>query len=227
MRIFLSLAGFGLLLFTSGCDAREPGETLGGTSAQTDNTTISRSKAMQGPDDRGDVQRPTHEDTLVLGAGCFWCVEAVFERLEGVTDVQAGYAGGHVDDPEYEAVCAGSTGHAEVARITYDPDVISISKILSVFWIAHDPTTLNRQGADIGTQYRSAIFYRNEQQRAAAEKSLAEAQSRFSADIVTEVTPLDRFWAAESYHQDYYRNNRNAPYCRVVIEPKLKKLNLE
>lgn len=174
--------------------------------------------------------REVHPDStsaIVLGAGCFWCVEAVFERLDGVVRVEAGYAGGDVDNPSYEAVCSGSTGHAEVARVTFDPAVISLEDILSVFWNAHDPTTLNRQGADIGTQYRSAIFYHDDAQRRIAEQSRSEAQRLFDDAIVTEVAPLDRFWIAEHYHQDYYDNNRNAPYCRVVIAPKLKKLNLE
>ena len=166
-------------------------------------------------------------DTATFGAGCFWCVEAVFERLDGVKSVTAGYAGGDVANPSYEQVCAGTTGHAEVAQVVFDPETISFAELLEVFWQAHDPTTLNRQGADVGTQYRSAIFYNSEQQRETAEKSKAAAQKYFDDPIVTEITPLEKFWVAENYHQDYYNNNRNAPYCQVVIRPKLKKLNLE
>ncbi len=167
------------------------------------------------------------KDTLTLGAGCFWCVEAVFEQLDGVESVQAGYAGGDVPNPTYDAVCSGSTGHAEVAQVVFDTGMISVAEILEMFWKSHDPTTLNRQGADVGTQYRSAIFYHNEEQRRIAEASKNAAQEYFDDPIVTEISPLDRFWVAENYHQDYYRNNRNAPYCQVVIAPKLRKLNLE
>jgi peptide-methionine (S)-S-oxide reductase len=162
-----------------------------------------------------------------LGAGCFWCVEAVFERLDGVKSVDAGYAGGTKANPTYEEVCTGKTGHAEVARISFDPSVISFEQILQWFWKSHDPTTLNRQGADVGTQYRSVIFYHDEKQKAIAEKSKREAQAMFSDPIVTEIVPLKEFYKAEHYHQDYYRNNPNAPYCTFVIRPKLRKLQLE
>lgn len=167
---------------------------------------------------RGRMEKAT------FGAGCFWCVEAVFERLDGVQSVVAGYAGGHTPDPTYEAVCTGKTGHAEVAEITFDPSRISYAKLLDVFWDAHDPTTLNQQGADVGTQYRSAIFTHSPDQQTAAEASRSEAQKRFSKPIVTEIRPLERFYPAEDYHQDYFRLNPNAPYCRVVIKPKLDKL---
>lgn len=162
-----------------------------------------------------------------LGAGCFWCTEAVFQRLPGVVSVMPGYAGGTKPNPTYEEVCTGKTGHAEVAQITFDPSKISYEKLLEVFWEAHDPTTLNRQGADVGTQYRSAIFYHNEKQKLAAEKSKAEAQKLFDDPIVTEIHSLTNFYKAENYHQDYYKNNPNAPYCVFVIKPKLKKLKLE
>ncbi|MFH0988729.1 MAG: peptide-methionine (S)-S-oxide reductase MsrA [bacterium] len=166
-------------------------------------------------------------EKTTLGAGCFWCVEAVFERLPGVQLVEAGYAGGTKPNPTYEEVCTGRTGYAEVARITYDPSKISFEKLLDVFWKAHDPTTLNRQGGDIGTQYRSAIFYHNEQQKLAAEKSMKNAQQDFDTPIVTAIQPLKQFTIAENYHQDYFKNNSNAPYCMFVIKPKLKKLKLE
>jgi peptide-methionine (S)-S-oxide reductase len=165
-------------------------------------------------------------EKATFGAGCFWCVEAVFERLDGVQSVMAGYAGGHTKNPTYEQVCSGTTGHAEVAQITFDPKKISYEKLLAMFWQAHDPTTLNRQGADAGTQYRSVIFTHSPEQRAAAEKSRAEARKDFDDPIVTEIKDLDVFYPAENYHQDYFRNHPDAPYCRFVIHPKLKKLHL-
>lgn len=165
-------------------------------------------------------------EKATFGAGCFWCVEAVFDRLDGVRSVMAGYAGGHVKNPTYEQVCTGTTGHAEVAEITFDPAKISYEKLLEMFWHAHDPTTLNRQGADHGTQYRSVIFVHSPAQRAAAEKSRAAAQKDFADPIVTEIQDLDVFYPAENYHQDYFRNHPDAPYCRFVIQPKLKKLHL-
>jgi peptide-methionine (S)-S-oxide reductase len=169
----------------------------------------------------------TTREEATFGAGCFWCVEAVFERLDGVDSVVAGYAGGTLQKPSYEQVCSGTTGHAEVARITFDPSRISYERLLEVFWAAHDPTTLDRQGADSGPQYRSVIFYHNEHQRAAAEKSRAGAQKEFSDKIVTAIEPLRNFYPAEDYHQDYFRNHQNAPYCVFVISPKLKKLHLK
>jgi len=162
-----------------------------------------------------------------FGAGCFWCVEAVFENLDGVQSVESGYMGGHVEDPTYREVCTGETGHAEVTQIHYDPEVISFETLLDWLWRSHDPTTLNRQGADRGTQYRSAIFYHSEAQREAAEQSKAAAQASFEDPIVTEITEASIFYPAEDYHQDYYRLNKTAPYCQMVIRPKLKKLDLE
>lgn len=165
-------------------------------------------------------------EKATLAGGCFWCLEAVYKRITGVQEVVSGYAGGHVANPTYKEVCTGQTGHAEVVQIEYDPTVISFEQILDLFWEAHDPTTLNRQGADVGTQYRSAIFYHNEEQRSAAEKSKSKAQEEFSDPIVTEISELEVFYPAEEYHQDYYDLNPQAGYCRVVIEPKLKKLGL-
>lgn len=164
-------------------------------------------------------------EKATFGAGCFWCVEAVFERLEGVQSVEAGYAGGTKPNPTYQDVLTGTTGHAEVAQITYDPSKISYKQLLEVFWEAHDPTTLNRQGPDVGTQYRSMIFYHDEKQKEAAEKSKTQAAKNFRDPVVTEVQPLTHFYEAENYHQDYYRNNPNAPYCLIVIKPKLEKLD--
>lgn len=164
-------------------------------------------------------------DTATLGAGCFWCVEAIFEQLNGVEKVVSGYTGGHVPNPSYEEVCTGVTGHAEVTRIYYDPGVISFEELLEVFWQTHDPTTLNRQGADVGTQYRSAIFYHNEDQKQIAEtlKEKLNASGAFKDPVITEISPLSAFYEAENYHQEYYQNNGDQPYCRLVIRPKLEK----
>jgi len=158
-----------------------------------------------------------------LGGGCFWCTEAIYQMLPGVKSVVSGYAGGKTENPTYKQVCEGNTGHAEVIQIEFDPGVISYEKILETFWEAHDPTTLNRQGADTGTQYRSVIFYHSEAQKAAAEKSKAAAQKDFIQPIVTEISPLPKFYKAEGYHQDYYRNNPSQGYCRMVIKPKVDK----
>ena len=187
--------------------------------AQKGTTMSDNEQARLSPEDVGGQ--------AIFGAGCFWCVEAVFQRIPGVVSVIPGYAGGTKANPTYEEVCTGKTGHAEVARITFDPSKVSYEKLLEVFWEAHDPTTLNRQGADVGTQYRSAIFYNSEKQKIAAEKSRQQAQKLFDEPIVTEVKPLTAFYKAENYHQNYYNNNRNAPYCTFVIKPKLKKLKLE
>jgi peptide-methionine (S)-S-oxide reductase len=168
--------------------------------------------------------KPATTEMATLGGGCFWCVEAVFERLDGVKAVTSGYAGGAKDNPTYKEVCSGTTGHAEVVQIEFDPRKISYEQLLEVFWDAHDPTTLNRQGPDTGTQYRSIILYHGEAQKQAAEKSKLAAQTRFPRSIVTEIAPLTKFYAAEAYHQDYFRNNPNAPYCQVMIKPKLEKL---
>src|SRR5579872_3234111 len=164
-----------------------------------------------------------HLETATLGGGCFWCTEALFQMLPGVKSVTSGYAGGTKIDPTYQDVCTGKTGHAEVIQIEFDPQAVSYDKILSTFWEAHDPTTLNQQGADHGTQYRSIILYNSEAQKVAAEKSKAEAQKHFSKPIVTQIVPLNAFYKAEGYHQDYYRSNKDAPYCRLVIQPKVEK----
>ncbi|MEM3078446.1 MAG: peptide-methionine (S)-S-oxide reductase MsrA [Nitrososphaerales archaeon] len=166
-------------------------------------------------------------ERATLGAGCFWCIEAVFQRIKGVKSVISGYSGGKVENPTYEEVCSGKTGHAEVVQITFDPKVISYGEILDIFWKVHDPTSLNRQGQDEGTQYRSIILYHDEEQKRIAEKSKAEVSKNFDKPIVTEIRPLTEFYKAEDYHQDYYNRNRNAPYCRLVIHSKLKKLKLE
>lgn len=159
-----------------------------------------------------------------LGGGCFWCTEAVFQKLEGVQSVTSGYAGGQTVKPTYQEICSGKTGHAEVIQVKFDPRKISYETLLDVFWEAHDPTTLNRQGADHGTQYRSIILYHNESQQRAAEQSKKAAAPRFKDAITTEIQLLRTFYPAEKYHQDYFSNNSNAPYCRIVIRPKLEKL---
>ena len=168
-------------------------------------------------------------ETITLGAGCFWCIEAVFQNLKGIQSVVSGYTGGQVENPTYEQICTGTTGHAEVAQIIFDPAVISFEDLLYVFWRTHDPTTLNRQGADLGTQYRSAIFYDSEEQKEIAEKSKAKtgASDLWPDPIVTEISQLDKFYNAEEYHQDYYKLNPNQPYCRLVIDPKIRKLKKE
>ena len=164
--------------------------------------------------------------TAVFGGGCFWCTEAVLERLRGVRSVMPGYAGGHVENPTYRAVCGGVTGHAEVVRVEFDPAQISYRDLLSVFFGTHDPTTPNRQGSDVGTQYRSIILYANEDQKKEAEALIREVNQSgaFQKSIVTEVKPLDAFYEAEDYHREYYRNNPDQPYCMFVINPKLEKV---
>ena len=161
---------------------------------------------------------------LVLGGGCFWCLEAVFELLDGVEDVVSGYANGAMENPDYRAVCGGDTGHAEVVRITYDDEIITADDLLEVFFEIHDPTTLNRQGADRGTQYRSVILYENEEIKEKALRAREAAQQKYDAPIVTIIEPLDKFYPAEGYHQDYYRHNMNQGYCMAVISPKVTKL---
>ena len=167
----------------------------------------------------------TDSDTATFGAGCFWCVEAVFQQLKGVLSVESGYSGGHTKNPTYKEVCTGTTGHAETCRITYDPSMISFTELLEVFWKTHDPTTLNRQGGDIGTQYRSVIFYHNENQRRLAEemKSELDAAHIWLDPLVTEILPFQEFFKAEAYHQEYYFQNSSQPYCSTVITPKIEK----
>lgn len=165
-------------------------------------------------------------EVATLGGGCFWCLEAVFDKLEGVESVVSGYAGGQVPNPTYQAVCSGVTGHAEVVQVTFDPEEITFRELLEVFFSMHDPTTLNRQGADRGTQYRSAIFTQSPEQEATAKEVIAELEAEhvYDAPFVTEVVPLDTFYAAEQYHQNYYERNPGQGYCRAVIAPKVAKL---
>lgn len=168
-----------------------------------------------------------NKQVATFGGGCFWCIEAIVQRLHGVEKVVSGYAGGTVDNPKYRAVCAGTTGHAEVIQVTFDAEVISFEELITIFMTSHDPTTLNRQGADRGTQYRSTIMYHEDLQKAAAEKVLQDLQLVYNNPIVTELVPLEKFYPAEQYHQNYYNRNGSAGYCRVVIDPKVKKLKAQ
>ena len=171
---------------------------------------------------------PQGAEVITLGAGCFWCTEAVFQHMPGVLAVTSGYMGGNIVKPTYEQICSGNTGHAEVTRIVYDPAKAPLAKVLDTFWKMHDPTTPDRQGPDVGTQYRSAIFYDTEAQREIVEKSKAAAQPKFKVPIVTEIAKAGVFYPAETYHQDYYQLNKNRnPYCQIVIGPKLKKLGMD
>jgi peptide-methionine (S)-S-oxide reductase len=164
-------------------------------------------------------------DTATFGAGCFWCVEAVYQQLEGVLQVTSGFSGGKRENPTYDQVCSGATGHAEVCQIIYDPAVITYEDLLKAFWEVHDPTTLNRQGADVGTQYRSVIFYHDDEQKKLAEhyKNKLNEEHVYDSPVVTEIVPYTKFYSAEKYHQDYYNNNKNQPYCSFVIQPKIEK----
>jgi peptide-methionine (S)-S-oxide reductase len=168
-------------------------------------------------------------EIATLGGGCFWCLEAIYDQLKGVHDVVSGYSGGHIENPSYKAVCSGTTGHAEVVQITFDPEVVSFNDLLGIFFTIHDPTTLNRQGADVGTQYRSVIFYQSPEQGEIAEKIIhdLEQQGLWSRAIVTDVTPFEIFYPAEDYHQEYYQRNPNQGYCQVIIEPKVAKFRKE
>ncbi len=169
----------------------------------------------------------TPNEVAILGGGCFWCTEAVFERIAGILDVVSGYAGGSSANPTYKEICTGQSGHAEVVKITYDPKVISYERILSVFGECHDPTTLNRQGADVGTQYRSTIMFLSEKQKISALKWKKKLDAQLTAPVVTEIVKAETFYPAEDYHQDYYQRNPNQGYCNFVIRPKLRKLKLE
>jgi peptide-methionine (S)-S-oxide reductase len=168
---------------------------------------------------------PEDAKLATFGSGCFWCTEAIFQNVEGVLKVESGYSGGKVKNPTYKEVCSGLTGHAEVIQVTYDPNVVTYDELLEIFWKTHDPTTLNRQGADVGTQYRSVIFYHDEMQKELAEtyKEKLDKSGAFASPIVTEISPMTVFYKAEDYHQNYYNLNGNAPYCTFVIQPKLEK----
>ncbi|MFA6754337.1 MAG: peptide-methionine (S)-S-oxide reductase MsrA [Candidatus Dojkabacteria bacterium] len=163
-------------------------------------------------------------EEVIFGGGCFWCLEAIFQRIEGIETVTPGYAGGNIDNPRYEEVSTGDTGHAEVVNVKFNPNKITLEQVLTIFFLAHDPTTLNRQGADTGTQYRSIILYTNDKQRKIIEEVMKKAQGKYNNPIVTEIKELDRFYQAEEYHLDYYGRNPNVGYCRLIIKPKLEKI---
>jgi peptide-methionine (S)-S-oxide reductase len=190
-----------------------------------DNPPMPKPTNTPSPQSAGDKKL----ETITFANGCFWCTEAVFQHLKGVKSVTSGYSGGKVTDPTYEQVCSGTTGHAECLQVTYDPTEIAFTDLLRVFWQTHDPTTLNRQGNDTGTQYRSAIFYHNEEQRKLAEeyKMQLDAEKTFGAPIVTEITPFTNFYPAENYHQDYFEQNPSQGYCQFVIRPKVEKFRKE
>lgn len=187
------------------------------------NESTSQNQLLQ----KGKMNQSDIENTLLatFGSGCFWCTEAVYERVKGVLSVTSGYAGGKIDNPSYEEVCSGSTGHAEVIQLAYNPDIISYDELLEIFWKTHDPTTLNRQGADVGTQYRSVIFYHSDDQKHKAENYKSELNKAdiWKDSIVTEISPFTNFYPAEKYHQDYYEQNPNQGYCSFVITPKIEK----
>lgn len=168
-----------------------------------------------------------HLDLATFAGGCFWCTEAIMQQVNGVTNVVSGYANGHSETPDYQSVCTGKTGHAEVVQVTFDPDVVTYGDLVSIFMTSHDPTLLNRQGADLGTQYRSGIYYHDEYQRQTAEAVVKALEGAFPGPIVTEIVPLRSFHSAEDRHQDYYNQHQNAGYCRVVIAPKLSKLRAQ
>lgn len=188
--------------------------------AQAENRTTNMSNT-----DNNRIPEGVKTDTATFGTGCFWCTEAIFQQLDGVFSATSGYSGGHVDNPTYKEVCEGTTGHAEVIQVVYDPAKITFDELLEVFWQVHDPTTLNRQGNDVGPQYRSVVFYHDNEQKQKAEEYKAELDKSkaFNNPIVTEISPFAKFYKAENYHQDYYNNNGSQPYCNFVIRPKLEK----
>ncbi len=199
-----------LLLILFACNA--------GSQTKTKSTNMDFSKLP-----KTNLVTPDNQRVVILGGGCFWCVEAIYLQLRGVISAESGYAGGHVANPSYEAVCDKQTGHVEVVKVVYDPQQISLGDILEIFYEVHDPTTLNRQGNDVGPQYRSAIFYQNDAEKQTAEDAKMKAQEFWDSPIVTEITPFSNFYKAEAYHQNYYFQNSNQPYCSYVITPKVKK----
>jgi peptide-methionine (S)-S-oxide reductase len=209
-------------IFASACSPKQNAHAKDSIDSNQDQNTIK----TQNKTEKNMTNINSNLDTATFGAGCFWCIEAVFQRLEGVDTVISGYTGGQKLNPTYKDICTGMTGHAEVAQITFNPEVISFDELLEVFWATHDPTTLNRQGNDVGTQYRSSIFYHNEDQKQKSEfylKRLTE-EKVFDKPIVTEITPLGKFYIAENYHQNYYNNNKSQGYCSFIISPKVDKL---
>jgi peptide-methionine (S)-S-oxide reductase len=233
MRFALLSGVLSLLCSCSGTDAEsgapERGPAMNGSAGERTGTSTRPEDPMSKNADSNAGAPAPSEEIATFGAGCFWCVEAVLERLSGVIDVSSGYMGGAEPNPTYKQVCTGETGHAEVVQVRFDPRVLSYDALLGWFWRLHDPTTMNRQGADEGTQYRSAIFYHSEEQkqRALLSKKAADESGAFVSRIVTEITPASAFYPAEEYHQDYFRLNPRAGYCRMVIAPKLEKLGVD
>lgn len=239
MHIPFPLLGLLLVAGLAACNGTEAPGTPAGTGAPAPqpaattpttpptNTDPAAMSSTPSPTPAEGAAEPARFATITLGAGCFWCIEAVLEQVEGVVEVESGYMGGDVPDPTYEQVCTGTTNHAEVVKVVFDPKVLPLEHLLDWFWRAHDPTTLNRQGADIGTQYRSAVFCESNEQVEAVQRSRDAAQPSFRNPIVTQIARASTFYPAEAYHQDYYRNNPNQGYCRAVIAPKLDKLKLK
>lgn len=223
MKLNIVLVIVFLLSSTTACQTKTQVNTGNATGTDTSNKVIFTTAKEKNKANMSDTT--IHYDTATLGAGCFWCVEAIFQDLNGVISVASGYSGGSISNPTYREVCSGRTGHAEVCQIVYNPKILSFDELLEVFWTTHDPTTLNQQGADIGTQYRSAIFYHSDEQRKTAEEykqKLNEANA-YPNPIVTEIAPYTAFYKAEDYHQNYYNQNGSEPYCRIVIQPKVDK----
>jgi peptide-methionine (S)-S-oxide reductase len=219
-RIQIAVTYVAAIFFMSAC-----GQPINSTSNKANMSTDNKSNSPEEHIAADQTKNEKGIDTVTFGAGCFWCVEAVFQRLDGVMSVKSGYSGGSVKNPSYKEVCNGTTGHAEVAQITYDKSKISFDELLQVFWKTHDPTTMNRQGNDVGTQYRSAIFYHNEEQKAAAEKykKALNDEKAYPNPVITEIKPFTAFYPAEDYHQNYYNQNGNQGYCQYVIQPKVEK----
>ncbi len=232
LKTHLSYSLSALLLFAlnSSCESDLSGkDPLPEDGGKTTAIKITENKTMATEKNSSSSEGSVHAETATFAGGCFWCLEAVFQQLDGVLQVTSGYMGGRVPKPTYEQVCSGDTGHAEVVQLKFDPTKTTYEKLLDAFWKLHDPTTLNRQGKDAGTQYRSAIFYHNDSQRPLAEasKKKQDASGAFKRPMVTEITKAGEFYPAEDYHQNYYRQNREQPYCRFIIAPKLDKLGLE
>jgi peptide-methionine (S)-S-oxide reductase len=231
---FRTIAGVAFVLLATGCQRTAP-PTLENTVMAADHRSESAKPEASAETSRSLRERAgvraanTKLEQATFGSGCFWCTEAVFQQLRGVKSVVSGYSNGNVENPTYEDVCTGSTGHAEVIQVTFDPAVISFDELLKVFWQTHDPTTPNQQGNDVGTQYRSAVFYHSDDQRRIAEqyKQQLDASKTFARPIVTEITPIKDFYPAEKYHQNYFNANPSQSYCQFVIRPKVEKFNKE
>ena len=220
-------AGLAVAVLCASCGGQPSSEVRAGDTPERKTKKMTEKDDTPADDSKTDPKVKKPDETATFGAGCFWCVEAVFQELKGVKKVVSGYCNGTVPNPTYKQICTGTTGHAEVVQVRFDPAVISYEKLLEWFFRSHDPTTLNRQGYDVGTQYRSAIFFHSEAQQQTAVKLIEAIAPNWPDPIVTEVTPAVTFWPAEEYHQGYYRGNTSQGYCRAVILPKLKKLGLD